>query len=41
MLDDESCRVRLVLDRKAEPTAGVVRRVDVSTIEIEVVRIEL
>lgn len=29
------------LDRKAEPTIVAVRREDVSTIEIEVVRIEL
>ena len=41
MLDNESCRVRLVLDRKAAPTIAVARREDASAIEIEEVRIEL
>ena len=41
MLDNESCRVRLVLDRNAVPTIVAARRDDVSAIEIEVVRIEL
>ncbi len=40
MLDNESCRVRLVLDRKAVPTIEVARRVDESASEIDGVRIE-